>query len=261
MASSLPYSETTAKGERVTAPYSSWKPPITADVVSGASKRLGGISVDDEGCLIWLESRPNEAGRSVLVKEPEKPGDEPVDITPKEFAVQTACHEYSGGAFCISGDTLVFSNYKDQRLYKQSLHLKESLPLPITPDYGGPSVCYADGVFNSRFGRYVTVREDRRESSLNPTTTVVAIGLGKKDMQDPKVLISGNDFYAFPRMDPKGEKIAWIEWGHPNMPWDKAELWVGYISEAGDIYKRLCVAGHNPKHVESPTEPKWSPEG
>jgi len=65
--------------------------------------------------------------RSVLVKEPEKPGDEPVDITPKEFAVQTACHEYSGGAFCISGDTLVFSNYKDQRLYKQSLHLKGKL--------------------------------------------------------------------------------------------------------------------------------------
>ncbi|KAL3732789.1 hypothetical protein ACJRO7_022330 [Eucalyptus globulus] len=259
MAYSLPYSETTAKRERVTAPYGSWKSPITADIVSGASKRLGGISVDGEGCLIWLESRPNEAGRSVLVKEPEKPGDEPVDITPKEFAVRTACQEYGGGAFCISGDTLVFSNYKDQRLYKQSLHLKESLPLPITPDYGGPSVCYADGVFDSRFGRYVTVREDRRENSLNPTTTVVAIGLGEKDMQDPKVLISGNDFYAFPRMDPKGEKIAWIEWGHPNMPWDKAELWVGYISEAG-FYKRLCVAGHNPKHVESPTEPKWSPE-
>ncbi|KAK3423117.1 hypothetical protein EUGRSUZ_F00025 [Eucalyptus grandis] len=148
-------------------------PPSPPNIVSGASKRLGGISVDGEGCLIWLESRPNEAGRSVLVKEPEKPGDEPVDITPKEFAVRTACHEYGGGAFCISGDTHVFSNYKDQRLYKQSLHLKESLPLPITPDYGGPSVCYADGRF----------------------------------------------------------------------------------------YKRLCVAGHNPKHVESPTEPKWSPEG
>ncbi|XP_071722289.1 dipeptidyl-peptidase 5-like [Rutidosis leptorrhynchoides] len=261
MASSLSSSEAAAKTERVTAPYGSWKSPITADVVSGASKRLDGISVDGDGRLLWLESRPSESGRSVLVKEPEKPGEEPVDITPKEFAVRTLCQEYGGGAFSISGDTLVFSNYKDQRLYKQSLHLKDSPPLPITPDYGGPSVCYADGVFDGRFGRYVTVREDRREDSLNPTTMVVAVGLGEKDIQEPKVLISGNDFYAFPRMDPKGEKIAWIEWSHPNMPWDKAELWVGYISEAGDIFKRVCVAGRDPKHVESPTEPKWSPKG
>ncbi|KAF8022931.1 hypothetical protein BT93_F0446 [Corymbia citriodora subsp. variegata] len=261
MASPAPSSGTTAERQRVTAPYGSWKSPITADVVSGASKSLGGIAVDGDGRLVWLESRPNESGRSVLVKEPEKPGDEPVDITPKEFSVRTLCQKYGGGTFSISGDTLVFPNYEDQRLYKQSLHLKDSPPLPITPDYGGPSVCYVDGVFDSKFGRYIAVREDRRDSSLNPTTTVVAIDLGEKDIQEPKTLISGNDLYAFPRMDPKGEKIAWIEWSHPNILWDKAELWVGYISEAGDIYKRVCVAGHDPKHVESPTEPKWSPKG
>lgn len=59
--------------------------------------------------------------RAVLVKEPEKPGDEPVDITPKDFAVRTLAQEYGGGAFKISGDTVVFSNYKDQRMYKQSI--------------------------------------------------------------------------------------------------------------------------------------------
>ncbi|KAL3732787.1 hypothetical protein ACJRO7_022328 [Eucalyptus globulus] len=262
MAYSLPYSETTAKRERVTAPYGSWKSPITADIVSGASKRLGGISVDGEGCLIWLESRPNEAGRSVLVKEPEKPGDEPVDITPKEFAVRTACQEYGGGAFCILGDTLVSSNYRDQRLYKQSLHLKESLPLPITPDYGGPSVCYADGVFDGRFGRYVTVREDRRENSLNPTTTVVAIGLGEKDIQEPKVLISGNDFYAFPRMDPKDTYVTFFLIIYLCAIFTSLPYHIDCLSTSMQrFYKRLCVAGHNPKHVESPTEPKWSPEG
>ncbi|KAI3439699.1 uncharacterized protein J3R85_004540 [Psidium guajava] len=107
MASSPSSSEATAKTERVTAPYGSWKSPITADVVSGASKSLGGISVDGDGRLVWLESRPNEAGRSVLVKEPGKPGDKPVDITPEEFAVRTLCQEYGGGAFSISGHTLV----------------------------------------------------------------------------------------------------------------------------------------------------------
>lgn len=46
----------------ITAPYGSWKSPITADFVTGASKRLGGTAVDGNGRLIWLESRPYESG-------------------------------------------------------------------------------------------------------------------------------------------------------------------------------------------------------
>ncbi|XP_057469014.1 uncharacterized protein LOC130758197 [Actinidia eriantha] len=247
--------------DKVTAPYGSWKSPITADVVSGAAKRLGGTAVDELGRLFWLESRPAESGRSVLVKAPEKLGDEPVDITPKEFSVRTVTQEYGGGAFKIVGDAVIFSNYKDQRLYKQSIESRDSFPLPLTPDYGGPLVSYADGEFDSHFNRYVTVREDGREDHLNPTTTIVSIELNDQNIQEPEVLIGGNDFYAFPRLDPKGGRIAWIEWGHPNMPWDKSELWVGYFSENGHICKRICVAGGDPALVESPTEPKWSSKG
>ncbi|CAI0558260.1 unnamed protein product [Linum tenue] len=227
MASSAPAQE------RTTAPYGSWKSPITADVVSGASKYLGGTAVDGQGRLIVLESRPNEGGRAVLVRLADKAGDEAVDLTPKEFAVRTTCQEYGGGAFAVSGDTVIFSNYKDQRLYKQSINGRDSTPVAITPDYGGPVISYADGVFDYRFNRFFTVREDQRESATNSTTTIVAVDLNGKDVQEPTVVISGNDFYAFPRLDPKGERIAWIEWGHPNMPWDRSELWVGYISENG----------------------------
>lgn len=223
--------------------------------------RLGGTAVDELGRLFWLESRPIESGRAVLVKAPEKDGDEAVDITPKEFSVRTTAQEYGGGAFTIKGDTLIFSNYKDQRLYKQSIQSRDASPSPLTPDYGGPLACYADGVFDSRFGRFITVREDCRKDSLNSTTTIVSIDLNSQHVQEPKMLVEGNDFYASPRLDPKGEKIAWIEWGHPNMPWDKSELWVGYFSENGDIYKRICVAGGDPEFVESPAEPKWSSNG
>ncbi|KAH7848880.1 hypothetical protein Vadar_009677 [Vaccinium darrowii] len=236
---------TSSTDEKITAPYGSWKSPITADFVSGAEKGLGATAVDDLGRLFWLESRPLESdsssrfccllkcGRSVLVKAPEKAGDEPVDITPKEFSVQTVAQEYGGGAFRIVGDTVIFSNYKDQRLYKQSIQSADSSPLPLTPDYGGPLACYADGVFDSRFNRYVTVREDRHEDHLNATTTIVSLNLNEHNIQEPGVLVGGNDFYAFPRLDPKGERMAWIEWGHRNMPWDKSELWVGYFSENG----------------------------
>lgn len=137
----------------------------------------------------------------------------------------------------------------------------DSAPLPLTPDYGGRSVCYADGVFDSRFNRYVTVREDQRESGINAITTIVSIALSSNSDQEPRLLVGGNDFYASPRIDPKGDRIAWIEWGHPNMPWDRSELWVGYISENGDVQNRICVAGGDPTIVESPTEPLWSSQG
>lgn len=65
-----------------------------------------------------------EYRRAVLVREPERPEDEPVDITPKDYAVRSLAQEYGGGAFRVSGDTVIFSNYKDQRLYKQSLSSK-----------------------------------------------------------------------------------------------------------------------------------------
>ncbi|KAJ0848829.1 putative bleomycin hydrolase transcription factor WD40-like family [Helianthus annuus] len=245
--------------QKLTAPYGSWSSPITSDVVSGAGKTLCGTTVDSLGRLLWLESRPTESGRSVVVKGGD---DEATDITPKGFSVRTLANEYGGGDFSVSGDTVFFSNYDDQRLYKQSIDSKESPPpVALTPDFGGPLVAYADGVFDKRFNRYITVREDRRESVSTSVTTIVAVELDESVIQDPKVLISGNDFYAFPRLDNDGKRIAWIEWSHPNMPWDRSQLWVGYISDNGDVYKRVCVAGADPTIVESPTEPKWSSEG
>lgn len=238
------------------APFGSWRSPITADVVSGADRRLGGIALAGDGRLLWIEGRPEEKGRMVIVKEE----DNPVDVIPQEFAARTLAQEYGGGAFAVDKSVVVFSNYKDQRLYKQTIGTGGP-PVPLTPDYGAPNVSYADGVFDPHFDRYVTVMEDRRKDSLNSTTTIAAINLSGSDVHEPKVLISGNDFYAFPRIDQNKKRIAWIEWSHPNMPWDKSELWVGYFAESGDLTKRVCIAGGNRLLIESPSEPKWSPKG
>lgn len=245
--------------QKLTAPYGSWSSPITSDIVSGAGKTLGGTAIDSLGHLLWLESRPTESGRSVIVRGGSDE-DEASDVTPIDFSVRTVAQDYGGGDFSVSGDTVIFSNYKDQRLYKQSIR-SPSPPVALTPDYGEPLVCYADGVFDKRFNRYVTIREDRRESSKNSVATIVSLELNDETIRDPKVLVGGNDFYAFPRLDHEGKRIAWIEWSHPNMPWDRSQLWVGYISENGDVYKRVCVAGGDPTIIESPTEPKWSSEG
>ncbi|XP_020258203.1 uncharacterized protein LOC109834578 [Asparagus officinalis] len=205
-----------------------------------------------------IMTRPEEGGRAVLIKEPENLEDKPLDVIPAEFAVQSSVHEYGGGGFAVLGDTVIFSNDRDQRLYK--LLIGDHSPMPLTPEYGGPVVRYADGVFDSHFKRYITVMEDHR-SNLSPTATIVAIDIGSGNIQEPKELVSGNDFYAFPRVDPSEKRMAWIEWSHPNIIWDKSELWVGYFSDSGDISKRLCIAGGDQALVEAPTEPKWSPQG
>ncbi|CAN4122171.1 unnamed protein product [Withania somnifera] len=224
-----------ALGEKVIAPYGSWKSPITVDVVSGSEKRLEGFTVDSHGHLIWLETRPAESGRAVLVKESGE------DITPRDFNVRTTAQEYGGGSFGVSGDVLVFSNFVDQRLYKLLLRAPDSGPVPITPDYARPVVRYADGVFDSCLNRYIAIREDHRGNDAKPITEIVSVSLNDSTIE--------------------GERLAWIEWSHPNMHWDKSELWVGYISENGDIDKRVVVAGGCSSLVESPTEPLWSSKG
>ncbi|GJN00331.1 hypothetical protein PR202_ga17755 [Eleusine coracana subsp. coracana] len=220
--------------EKATAPYGSWESPITAAVVSAAGRTVEGLAVSGDGRLVWVETRPEEGGRAVLVKEAAEPSGEAQDVTPQGFAVRSLAQEYGGGAF------------------------RHNSPLPLTPDYAGSVVRYADGVFDPHFNRFITIMEDHRDNSSNPVTTVVAVTFSDESIDEPTVLVSGNDFYAFPRVDPTEKRMAWIEWSNPNMSWDKSELWIGYFSEKGKMQKRICIAGGDSKLVESPTEPKWS---
>ncbi|CAI9116599.1 OLC1v1017792C1 [Oldenlandia corymbosa var. corymbosa] len=244
--------------QKITAPYGSWKSPITSDIVSGAAKSLDSFRVDSQGQLYWVECRPTESGRYVLVKEG---GDEPIDVTHEGFSVRSVTHQCGGAAFRMHGDTVIFSNFEDQRLYKQSISSKASVPVPLTPDYGSPLVSYADGVFDLRFNRYITVQEDCRESVMKSITTIVSFKLNDEKIQEPQEMLAGSDFYAFPQLDASGERIAWIQWNHPNMPWDRSELWVGYINDKGEVQNRICVAGGEQGVIESPIEPKWSAQG
>ncbi|KAL4556091.1 hypothetical protein LXL04_026559 [Taraxacum kok-saghyz] len=177
-------SSTPPLDQKITAPYGSWSSPITSDVVSGASKGLGGTAVDSHGRLFWLESRPKESGRLVIVKGGNNENEEAIDVTPKEFSVRTVAQEYGGGAFSISGDTLVFSNYKDQRLYKQSLDSKDSTPVPLTPDYGGPQVSYADGVYDTSLNRFITVREGVHCLYVEGASGVDPLSIAKVTLDD-----------------------------------------------------------------------------
>lgn len=241
-------------------PYGAWKSPLTAEFVSGSSKRLGGAAVDSDGRLVWLEGRPSEAGRGVLMWEGAQSGSFPEEITPPGFNVRTLVHEYGGGAFAVKRDNVVFSNYADQRLYKQSIR-GDRTPLPLTPAYENKAVRYADGIFDGRFNRLIVVREDYRQEGVEPVNDIAAVSLNGEANLEPVSLVKGKDFYMFPRLSPDGQMLAWMEWSHPNMPWDRTSIWVGKVSDDGSITNPVCVAGGDEGVVESASEPQWSPKG
>jgi dipeptidyl aminopeptidase/acylaminoacyl peptidase len=170
------------------------------------------------------------------------------------FSVRTRVHEYGGGSYLVSDGVVYFCNDADQRLYRQGLG---GTPVAITPDPARPrGLRYADGVMDARRGRVIWVREDHTTAAPEPVNTLVEISLDASRPQ--RVLQSGRDFYAAPRLSPDGTQLAWLEWGHPNMPWTGCELWVGEVAADGSVgHKRLVTGGDE----ESIFQPEWSPDG
>ncbi len=115
---------------------------------------------------------------------------------------------------------------------------------------------YADAIMDSRGDRIICIREDHREANAEAINTIVAIDAAAGGIGE--VLVSGNDFYAAPRLSPDGSHLAWLTWNHPDMPWDAAELWMAPVAEDGSLGPAEHVAGGA---GESIFQPEWSPEG
>ncbi len=228
------------------APYGSWKSPITSDLIVSAAIRLMDIALDG-GDSYWLEGRPTEGGRHVIVRR--TPDGWTTDMTPSPFNARTRVHEYGGAPFAVAEGTIYFSNFSDQRLYCQEPGLK---PRPLTPD---ADLRYADAIFDVRHNRLVCVREDHTVEG-EAVNALVSIDLGSGG--PGTVLVSGNNFYSSPRLSPDGSRLAWLTWNHPNMPWDGTELWVAEIGGDGSLHALQQVAG---SVEESVFQPEWSPDG
>ncbi len=236
-----------------TAKYGSWKSPITADLMVEGTVGLGGVTWDGDN-IYWIEGRPSEAGRSVIVRL--TPDNQLNDVTPQSFNARTRVHEYGGGSYIVNQGTVYFSNFVDQRLYQQKIQ-GENTPYQITPEPITPEAeyRYADGIIDAQNQRLICVREDHTQGG-EPVNTIVSINLNNSE--DIRVLVEGNDFYAFPRLSPAGNQLSWISWNHPNMPWDGTELWVAEVNSQGLLGEKQLIAGGL---EESIFQPQWSPDG
>ena len=234
-----------------TAPYGSWSSPITSDLIVASSIGLGEIFLDGAD-VYWLEFRPQEGGRSVVVRR--AANGTAVDQTPAGFNVRTRVHEYGGGAYLASGGVVYFCNDADQRLYRQE---PGAAPVAISSEPAqSRGMRYADGVIDAPRGRMICVREDHMAEAQEPENTLVELAVDGSRPQ--RVLQSGRDFYAAPRLSPDGRRLAWLEWRHPNMPWIGCELWVAEFARDGSLGAKRLVAGGDD---ESIFQPEWSPDG
>lgn len=198
----------------------------------------------DGGHLYWLEGRPSEGGRQVIVR---RAADGTVsDLTSSPVSARTRVNEYGGGSLLVTDGVVYYSDFSDQRLYRLE---PGSDPGAITPEPSSPgSVRYADGAAIPN-GLLVYVRETHGEH----TEAVNDLVLIDPATQNQTVLASGADFYASPRPSRDGTRLAWLEWDHPNMPWDETRLIVAPIGG-----EPLQVAGGVDQAV---IQPSWASDG
>jgi dipeptidyl aminopeptidase/acylaminoacyl peptidase len=229
--------------------HGSWVSPITVELVTGSTVGLAEPWADGEDAY-WLEGRPAEQGRRTLLRR--TPDGTIRELTPAPFHVRTRVHEYGGGSYLVDGEVLVASSFTDGRLHR--LDREGRLPpSPITPE--GPWR-FADLRLDPARPRLYAVREDH-DDPANVRNVLVSVAL-EPDGSPGHVLVAGPDFVAAPRPSPDGRRLAWLEWDHPDMPWDATRLRVADFNEDGTLGEAVTVAG-GPD--ESIVQPAWSPDG
>jgi dipeptidyl aminopeptidase/acylaminoacyl peptidase len=246
-------------------PFGRWPSPLTAASVARARRSCSALS-SDGAALYWLESRPEEGGRQVLVRS--EPGAPPAEVSPPGADLRSRVHEYGGGAYCVvpGGGTIAYVEGADQRVWLHGLG----------PDgAGGPGVALTGvsppGVRTNHGdlratgdGRFVlAVRERLADGGTD--RSLVALGVGRPGHE--RLVGAGRDFFAAPRPDPTGRLLAWICWDHPDMPWDSSELWVGDLDlDAGGpavTNPRLVAGGRAAADGEGASvgQPLWCADG
>lgn len=224
-----------------TAPYGSWKSPIGVDEVLGSAVGLSSLGRLGEG-VGWLESRPGQNGRLTLVRDGE-------EITPAPINVRSRVMEYGGGAWHADGDVVAWCDDADGRVWVRD----ENGDRPVTPNTR--DLRYGDLRVHADLGVLLAVREDHRDGEVEAETTIVSLDLATENSDGGTVLVAGATFYAHPAL--AHGQLAWVEWNHPDMPWDATRLLVGPCDghDVGDV---TVVAGGEDVSV---VHPQWSPDG
>ena len=186
-----------------------------------------------------------------LVSDPRwRPDGAPVEVLPAPWNARSGVHEYGGGAWWVVGGVLWFTDWATQRLHRLA---PGGTPEPLTPEPEVPrGRRYADGAVSPDGTQLLCVRESHPVDGGPPANEIVR--LDAHAPSEPVVVVSGPDFVADPRWRPDGAAFCWLEWDHPDMPWDSTRLVV--LAADGT---RAVLAGDAER--ESVCQPTWAADG
>jgi dipeptidyl aminopeptidase/acylaminoacyl peptidase len=233
--------------DRRTGSFGAWSSPITADAVVTAAVSLLEPRIEGDN-IYWIEARPLERGRNVIVR---RAADGTIgDVTPAPFDARSQVHSYGGGAYAIDQDAVYFVNYPDNQIYRQTVG---GPPAQIT---SRPTCLYADICVDATRNRLIAIKEERSNGDvINAINTLVAVDI---QTGSETVLDAAYDFYSSPALSADGSRLAWLSWRHPNMPWTATQLSAAEFDPGGGLTNKRLVAGSDP---ESIFQPQWSPDG
>jgi len=227
------------------APYGSWLSPLTIDLYVKDSISFQELASDGFS-LYWTESRPFEKGRAAVLTL--NPDNQVIDLLP-DFSIRSKVHEYGGGALCIHQGDLYFTEEKSQSIYRFSQGKKIDLLCQKK------NTRFADGRISSKRNMMYCVAEEHCvEKKVD--NLLINIDLSKPHLIKP--LIVDQDFIAYPRLSRKEDKLAWISWNRPHMPWQHSQLWMADIREDGSLEIPILIAGDKQEAV---TQPVWAKNG
>ncbi|WP_448526300.1 S9 family peptidase [Parathermosynechococcus lividus] len=222
-----------------TAPYGQWDSMLTAERVSAAATAISDLRSTPAG-LLWLERRPQDQGRVVLVSEQQ-------DILIPPYSARSRVNEYGGGAYWCHGDQIYIVNDADQGIYR--LSRQQPIPQPL---YQAANSRFADGCLHPVSHCLVCVQEQHLEQGATQQQLVAITPTG-----DLTPLVYGARFYAAPRFSPSGQTLVWLQWSPPAMPWDSCELWGATVQPDGTLGLPYRIAGGATEAVQ---QPQWYAE-
>tara|TARA_B100001093_G_scaffold506300_1_gene565001 strand:- start:2095 stop:4047 length:1953 start_codon:yes stop_codon:yes gene_type:complete len=228
-----------------------WDSPISAKMVTNSSPNLHFLKAHNNN-LYWVEGRPWDNGRNVIMCRFEDGTIK--DVLPAPFSHLSRVHEYGGCAYAVHSEFLYFVNGSDQRIYKINLSSGEP-PLPITNDSNWR---FADIIVDYYRNRLIAIGE-WHNGGKDPENVIVAIGLDpfEQTFSKTEVLVSGSDFFAYPRLNQTNNQLCWIQWQHPHMSWDRSELMLAELTNCKLTNVRKIIGNQN----ESLMQPHWAQNG
>jgi len=226
-----------------------WPSPVTAESLVGGAVGVADV-VPDGDDVWWSEQRPQEQGRTALVRWHDGTATE---VTPPAANVRTSVHEYGGGAWWVDRGVAYYVEFDDQRLRRI---VAGGEPVLLTPAPDEPrALRYADGRVTPDGRWFVCVHERHGAGRSEAENSIVAVATDGSMTTLP--VREGADFYASPRVSPDGRRVVWIQWMHPNMPWDATELWIADL-DGGVASNQRRLVGNGDEALQ---QPEWSDDG